>query len=214
MAATERHGGVMVDPGTDRSTAARPPRERLLDAGLELFGTVGYEGTTIQALCREARVSTRDFYRHSGQRLDLFRDVFDREALYVKESIVAALAEAPLLWLVRAALWTRSWVGNMLQDPRRYRVLYREAIGVSAELDRLRSDFFRWSSDLTAQQLSLCARFRGDERPGSCYEMPGVVIPAAAREILMQYMEGNLDLNGSAALTDALVHLCAVIGEW
>jgi AcrR family transcriptional regulator len=214
MAATERHGGVMVDPETDRSAAARPPRERLLDAGLELFGTVGYEGTTVQALCREARVSTRDFYRYAGQRLDLFRDVFAREARHVQTSIVAALAEAPLLWLVRAALWTRSWLGDMLQDRRRYRVLYREAIGVSGELDRLRSDFFRWSSDLMAQQLSLCARFRGNERPDACYEMPAVVIPAAAREILMQYMEGNLDLNGGAALTDALVHLCAVIGEW
>ena len=42
------------------------PRARLLDAALELFGTAGYEATSIGALCREAKVSTRDFYRHVG----------------------------------------------------------------------------------------------------------------------------------------------------
>lgn len=37
-------------------------RRRLLDAGLTMFGTIGFRNTTVRGLCREARVADRNFY--------------------------------------------------------------------------------------------------------------------------------------------------------
>ena len=51
-------------PYRGRSLAARRAdrRERFLDAGLELFGTIGFARVTISALCAEAGLSRRQFY--------------------------------------------------------------------------------------------------------------------------------------------------------
>lgn len=37
-------------------------RQRLLETGLELFGTEGYLPTTVEKLCSHAKVTTRHFY--------------------------------------------------------------------------------------------------------------------------------------------------------
>src|SRR5919198_3030469 len=58
------------EPALERRYRGRLPgerraerRRRLLDAGLELFGTVGYRGTSIERLCAQAGVTTRHFYQ-------------------------------------------------------------------------------------------------------------------------------------------------------
>src|SRR5581483_8896362 len=43
-------------------------RARLLAAGLDLFAANGFAGTTIEALCAAAGVSTRNFYEEFGSR--------------------------------------------------------------------------------------------------------------------------------------------------
>ncbi|MDN6605825.1 TetR/AcrR family transcriptional regulator, partial [Brevibacterium sp.] len=48
--------------GTSRADRDGARRERLLEAALELYGTLGFRGTSIQALCQESGVSSRSFY--------------------------------------------------------------------------------------------------------------------------------------------------------
>jgi AcrR family transcriptional regulator len=120
-------------------------RERLLAAGLQLFGTVGYRGTTVQGLCQEAGVSSRSFY-------ELFegRDAL-LEAVYVRATreIVAGLAairmpddggsgsgSGAVDEVVRAGV--RAAIGPMLADERLGRVVEIEAVGVSESLERRR----------------------------------------------------------------------------
>ncbi len=43
-------------------------RERLLDAGLALFGTQGFATVTIEALCAEAGLNPRYFYEQFSRR--------------------------------------------------------------------------------------------------------------------------------------------------
>jgi AcrR family transcriptional regulator len=43
-------------------------RQALVDAGLELFGTKGYNSTSVEEICRTAYVSTRNFYEEFENR--------------------------------------------------------------------------------------------------------------------------------------------------
>ena len=115
------YGGVSAD---DRIAARR---ERLLDAGLELFGSRGFTTTGVKDVCREAGLTDRYFYESFNDGTDLFLAVFDRltDDLFraVAEAVVAA-GERPEPQL-RMAIGT--FVHALADDPRKQRVLFIEA---------------------------------------------------------------------------------------
>ena len=111
-------------------------RRRLLDAGLELFGTRGYAATTIEALYTEARLAPRHFYEQFPNREALLRAVYDEAMAAVSEAVAEARRTAPrdIRGRVRAIL--EGFIDAMLGDPRRARIAYLEVPGTSRELER------------------------------------------------------------------------------
>src|SRR5579862_504884 len=68
-------------PTTPRSnSSARRSSERtkaqFLDAAEKVFGSHGYEGTTIRAIARTARVNLGTLQHYWGSKRQLFRDLF------------------------------------------------------------------------------------------------------------------------------------------
>src|SRR3954449_8485465 len=115
------YGGVSAD---DRIAARR---EKLLDAGLELFGTRGYAGTGIKDVCREAGVTDRYFYESFNDGGALFLAVFDRLTAELFRAVAEAVVESgedPERQL-RDAIGT--FVHALADDPRKQRVLFAEA---------------------------------------------------------------------------------------
>ena len=223
-AADEVDGVDSVDVQSGDSTAfggdavmagapAAPQLTRLVDAGLELFGTTGYEATTIRELCRLAQVSTRDFYRHVHDRAQLFEAVFEREVDRVLSAVSVRLQDLPLDVGIRTRAWVEEWMGAMLADPRRYRVLYTEAIGVSAQLEHRRRALLVGSCEMGMHQLELCARARGERPPEHHYEVPAIALFGSAREMLVRYMNGTLSTTNVGRLIDQHVRLCVLVGE-
>lgn len=201
---------TMPEPGVQPISA----RARLLDAGLELFGTLGYETTTIAALCRRAHVSTRDFYRQVGDRVTLFRLVFEREVQRNFERIGAALAGAPPVIDVLGRRWMDAWFGAMVADPRRYRVMYTEAHGVDPALDARRRELLRSILDFATVQLRRCVAYRGIDADPSL-DLAAVSVAAATRELLQQYVEGALPGTDPSDIVDASVRLATlVVDHW
>ena len=200
------------EPTTEPHTAATV-RARLLDAGLELFGTVGYQPATIQDLCREAHVSTRDFYRQVGDRISLFRLVFEPEVARVNSRVAQALADAPPEAAVRGRIWMDVWLRDMVADPRRYWVLYTEAHGVDEELERLRRALLRDVLVFSRRQLQLCAAARGVHLPEEHWAIPAICVSGGAREALQQYMEGTIDTDDLDAIIDAYVRMGVLVDE-
>ncbi|MGH7899220.1 MAG: TetR/AcrR family transcriptional regulator, partial [Candidatus Binatia bacterium] len=98
-------------------------RERLIAAGLELFGTRGYHRTTVRDLCAAARLTERYFYESFDGREGLIVAVFEKVAAEVAEAIVSAVASAPrdARALARAAIGAA--IVYVTDDPRRARVL-------------------------------------------------------------------------------------------
>jgi AcrR family transcriptional regulator len=128
-------------------------RERLMDAGLQLFGTQGFAATTIEALCAGARLNPRYFYEGFPTREALLGAVYERHVATVARAVVAALGQAPADPLARLEVGLRAFLDGTLADPRAARINYFEVIGVSPELERLRRDALRGYSELIAAEL-------------------------------------------------------------
>lgn len=111
-------------------------RARMLAAGLELFAAHGFRGTTIEALCTAAGVSTRNFYEEFGSREALVIALHDDVNARAAEAVVAALAEVdPADLAARAAAATRAYLHVMTSDRRWARIALVESVGVSAEAE-------------------------------------------------------------------------------
>src|SRR5687767_10687592 len=100
-------------------------RRRLLDAGLEVFGTVGWEEASIALLCATARVGTRAFYEEFDAREDLLREVATTVVLDAVEEMRAALDSAPPTVEGKVRAGISAYAGVLTEDPRRVRVAYR-----------------------------------------------------------------------------------------
>jgi AcrR family transcriptional regulator len=127
-----RYGGL--DPA-DRHAARR---ERLLDAGLEVFGTEGYAASAIEPLCARAGVATRAFYEHFATKEDLLVAVYDREIGTVFADVAAALSPEADDLEAQCRAGVSAFVTATTRDPRRARIQLLEVVGVSDRLERHR----------------------------------------------------------------------------
>ncbi|NMO04335.1 TetR/AcrR family transcriptional regulator [Gordonia sp. TBRC 11910] len=116
-------------------------RQRFLDAGLEVFGTVGYAKASISALCAQAGLSRRQFYEEFASREDLLIEVYDAVQGGARTAVVEAISvvEPPELRALATAAMT-AYVDAVGSDPRRTRVGFIEVGGVSDRVEQHRID--------------------------------------------------------------------------
>ena len=124
------YGGVSA---TER-VAAR--RARLLDAGLELYGTRGFAVTGVKDVCRRAGVTDRYFYESFRDSAELFTAVFDRATSDLLALVAHKVGEVPPEpeSQVRASIET--FVRALAEDPRKARVVFVESTSAGADVDR------------------------------------------------------------------------------
>ncbi|MPY81303.1 MAG: TetR family transcriptional regulator [Actinophytocola sp.] len=65
-------------------------RAQLLAAGLEVFGTVGYAGTSVRQICRVAGLTERYFYESFGAREGLLLAIRTETFLLARSAVAAA----------------------------------------------------------------------------------------------------------------------------
>jgi AcrR family transcriptional regulator len=121
--------------GKDADQRAGERRERLLDAGLELFGTQGFASSSIEAICSQARVSTRTFYELFGNKDRLILAVDARIVARAAERIAATLGGASDEAVERVAAGLRAYADGFVADPRSARVHFFEVLAVVADSD-------------------------------------------------------------------------------
>jgi AcrR family transcriptional regulator len=91
MARSPARGAAARDPESPRSGQAQQTRERILEAATELIAERGYAGTSIDALCRRARVVRTAIYWHFGSKDGLVAPVVERVAAAWIEEIQKAV---------------------------------------------------------------------------------------------------------------------------
>jgi AcrR family transcriptional regulator len=121
------YGGVSAE----ERIAAR--REKLLDAGLELFGTRGFGATGVKDVCRAAGVTDRYFYESFRDGAALFLAVFDRvtDELFEAVALAALAAGDDPERQLRESIAT--FVRALERDPRKPRVIFAEAAAAGPE---------------------------------------------------------------------------------
>jgi AcrR family transcriptional regulator len=127
VASGRTYGGISA---VER-VAAR--REKLLEAGLQLFGTRGFAATGVKDICRQAGLTDRYFYESFRDSRELFLAVFDRLTDELFGAVAAAVAGSggdPERQL-RDAIGT--FVDALAADQRKPRVLFAEAAAAGPE---------------------------------------------------------------------------------
>ena len=133
-AASGRRYGAKSAPERHRDRHAR-----LLEAGLEQFGTRGYAETAIGQLCAAASVSTRSFYEHFASREELLialHDEINEEALLAVVAAMGTVDDRDLSARARAGV--DAYLRTMTSDRRRARIVLVESVSPSREAERHR----------------------------------------------------------------------------
>lgn len=148
---------------TTRSYAGISPEERVarrrqqfIDAGKQLFGTVGYRKTTVRILCTEAGLTDRYFYESFDSIEALLVMVYGGLIDDLERSILVALASDS-----SEALDSRMRCGldalfRTAEDPLLARIIWIEILGVSPGAEAVYNvTLRRFASLLFALSLSL-----------------------------------------------------------
>jgi AcrR family transcriptional regulator len=114
-------------------------RERLLEAGLEVFGTAGYADSSIRAVCSQASLNSRYFYESFSGREDLLYHVYKRVVRDLAAGVLEATSRESTIEGQAEAGLRASWT-VLAADPRKAKVMGVEVVGVSERLERLRRE--------------------------------------------------------------------------
>ncbi len=124
---------------TDGPLASSPQRERILDAAERLSAERGCAGTSIEAIVKEAGVSSVTFYEFFAGKEECFVAAFDRAVGWGMERIEVAIREAgeagELSWPERLATGLRTTTALVVEAPARARLCLVEAQSGGSELN-------------------------------------------------------------------------------
>lgn len=184
-------------------------RERLLDAGLELFGTQGYAGTSIRAISAAASLNTRYFYESFSSREDLLYHVYQRVVHEVVTSVIEATAGAGTIEEQARAGLRASW-SALTEDRRRARVIVLEVVGVSERLERVRRENRHAMADILVRNALTIAG--AGVKLSMDPVLTGRALIGASMEVLVDWIHGDIDIP-TAEIVEHLTKMYTVVAE-
>ncbi|RJP76747.1 MAG: TetR/AcrR family transcriptional regulator [Desulfobacteraceae bacterium] len=124
-----KYSGVQADLRTGER------KQKIIEAGLEAFGTIGYAKTSIKKICNLAGLTERYFYESFDCKEDLLSTVY--------QSIITELTAKTLELINRsedrsaatAYASLKLYFQTLQEDPRKARMLFFEILGVSPRID-------------------------------------------------------------------------------
>ncbi|MEY4763856.1 MAG: hypothetical protein RI907_529, partial [Pseudomonadota bacterium] len=142
-----RYGGVLPEE------RQRVRRVRLIEGGLEVFGTKGFHGATVREVCVAAHLTERYFYESFKTLPQLFIAVYAElaEQLMDRTLTVMAQADPTPLGLLEPAM--RVFLDYIRDDPRRGRVMLIDSLAVNAEVAELSGATARDYSAMLRQHM-------------------------------------------------------------
>jgi AcrR family transcriptional regulator len=184
--------------GKSRFERRAERRQQLIEAGLELFGTVGYRETTIEKVCSDAGVGIRAYYEEFGNRAALFRAVYDhviaQTEARVEHALATAATDSPEERLGR---FLRVFLDSMLIDARCGRVVSIESGALDREMDAHRNRTLKRFAALVSGALSdEIRRALGNVRLWS------VALGGAVNEVVVDCLVSSRDVDIAALARD------------
>ena len=175
-------------------------RERLVDAGLEIFGTVGWQAASVERLCQVAGVATRSFYEEYADREALLLAVYSSVLGAATAAVDLALTSVPADLPGRVGAGLSTYVGFVTDDPRRARVVHREVRVAGVLEDQRRAAFLSFAL-LVEREAGAVER-----RPGAG-RLTALALAGAVNELLIDWVATPEPRPAVAPLVDELVLL-------
>lgn len=172
-------GRVYGGRTTDERRAER--RARLLDAGFDLFGTIGWAGASVERLCAAASVATRSFYEEFNSREELLLTVYSAVINDATSYVALALAAVPATLEDRVGAGLAAYVSWVTDDPRRARVVHRE-VRVAGVLESERREAFLSFALLVEREAGAVPRREGAGR------LAALALAGAVNELLIDWV--------------------------
>lgn len=173
-------------------------RERLIAAGLQLFGTRGIAATRVDDICAEAGLTKRYFYESFGSPDDLVQAVLEDVLADLTERVLPPIAEGG--WLdPRPAIST--FVNALLDDPRLVRLLVVETH--SGALVHQRHELIGRAVDIW---LSTDPKADHDPTYLPTQRLLAHAYAGAVGEVALAWISGRIDLPAEA-ICDHLVRI-------
>lgn len=183
-------GPMSQDANTGRMYAGQPVedrqrqrRARFLESGLTVFARDGYANSSVGAICKDAGLSSRQFYEEFTGRESLLLELYeqiDRESRDAVAKSLESKADASALEIIDAS--TRAYVESIGSDPRKARVALVEVVGAGPKVEKFRLELRRvWGSLLAGAAED--AAMHG-EIPTGDYEMRVLAIIGAVNYVV------------------------------
>ncbi|HTU79912.1 MAG TPA: TetR/AcrR family transcriptional regulator [Solirubrobacteraceae bacterium] len=184
-------------------------RERLLDAGLELFGTEGYARSSIRAVSAAASLNSRYFYESFSSREDLLFHVYQRAVRDVATAIVRATAAAGTVEGQAREGLRASWT-VLTEDRRKARVIVLEVVGVSERLERARRENRHAMADILLRNaLSLAG---SDVKLRMDPVLNARALIGASMEVLVDWIHGDVEAS-TEEIVEHLTRMYTAVAE-
>jgi AcrR family transcriptional regulator len=179
-------------------------RRKLIEAGMNLFGSAGSASVRVKDIVVEAGLTERYFYESFSDLGALFDAVLELANETVENAVNAAVVKAPDDDVTRVSIALRTSVETLANDPRMIRIIFIEGLGHGGRASfrrhelaiRAAKNFFRWSGTDVGDF---------DSSPVDA-RMKAFAISGAASELLISWAEGLLDITANE-LADFLVGL-------
>lgn len=174
-----------------------------MQAGLELFGTAGYAGTSIRAVSAEAGLNSRYFYESFKSREDLLYWVYRRIIYEIAGAAAKGTAQATTIEETARAGLRAGWT-VLTEDPRKARVVGVEVVGVSDRIERLRRiGRHRFADLLFGDLLARSSLLASDGASGRVDPvLAGRALMGGVMDLLIDWINGEFD----ASLDEIVEH--------
>lgn len=203
----------MPEPRSNRIYNGRSPEERararkqqLLDAALEIIGTVGFQATRINDICRAAGVSQRYFYESFQDSENLLLQLYQRE---VERMAQATLGDFDFggnpVGQVRQVL-TR-WFATIEANPMSARIIFFEVHGVSKQAEAVYLAMRRAFRDQVAAFVAPV--LEGTPSNHLDQQVVAIGVVGALLELVRTWLVGELDLS----VDEMVDRLLAVVAQ-
>ncbi|NKY54110.1 TetR/AcrR family transcriptional regulator [Nocardia vermiculata] len=164
----------------------RQRRVRFLESGLTVFARDGYANSSVGAICKDAGLSSRQFYEEFTGRESLLLELYEQIDRESRAAVVAALdahADGAAIEIIDAGV--RAYIQSIGSDPRRARVALVEVVGAGPKVEKVRMELrSAWGALLSGAAED--AALQG-EIPSGDYEMRMLAIIGAVNYVVDQW---------------------------
>ncbi|WP_028479385.1 TetR/AcrR family transcriptional regulator [Nocardia sp. CNY236] len=178
------------DANTGRMYAGQPVedrqrqrRARFLESALTVFARDGYANSSVGAICKDAGLSSRQFYEEFTGRESLLLELYemiDQQARDAVQKALEAQSGAPASAIIDAAV--RAYIEAIGSDARKARVALVEVVGAGPKVEKFRLDMRReWGALLVTAAEDAAV---GGEIPAGDYEMRMLAVIGAVNYVV------------------------------